>query len=177
MGCFIAARMIPELRPYDISLALEIAEAARKVSDCASTSTMNLKYEGEWGTTGLHLADVRMLRDPLRELVNWMTRQREVSLAEVKAYTGGNEWIAQLMVDELIDLGFVQPLEMAGNHVTEFISPLDMDGKFPVRSGNPWTKRCMNRRDLAPFNLSEGSILALWVRRAILNNADASSCL
>ena len=108
-------KLLPELRPHDISLGLEVLDAAMEGVRLRVTSTMNLKYEGEWGATGLHLADVGTLRDPLRQLVNWMTRQGEVSLAEVKAYIGGNEWIAQLMVDELIELGIVQPLEGAGD--------------------------------------------------------------
>ena len=44
-----------------------------------------------------------------------MTRQGEVTLAEVTTYSGGNEWIAQLMVEELIELGIVQPLEGTGD--------------------------------------------------------------
>ena len=102
---------LPELRAHGINLGLEIAEAAPESVRLRVTSTMNLKYEGEWAAAGLHLADVGRLRDPLRELVNWVTRQGEVSLAEITAHTGGNEWIAQLMIDELSEMGFVQPLE------------------------------------------------------------------
>src|SRR5215467_4964910 len=101
----------PELRPHGFSLVVEVTEAGPESARLRVTSSMNLKYEGEWSTPGLHVADVSTLRDPLRRLINWVTRQREVSLAEVTAYTGGNEWIAQLMVDELIEMGFVQPLE------------------------------------------------------------------
>src|SRR4029453_15730626 len=105
---------LPELRPYSIRLALQVADAHPDGVRFRVTSTMNLKYDGEWGTAGLHMADVSTLRDPLRQLVNWMTRQGEVTLGEVTTYSGGNEWIAQLMVEELIELGIVQPLEGTG---------------------------------------------------------------
>ncbi|MGH7797221.1 MAG: hypothetical protein ACREQ2_20375 [Candidatus Binatia bacterium] len=106
---------LPELRPHGISLDLEMLNAFPESATLRVNSTMHLKYEGEWGTAGLHFADVSTLRDPLRQLANWMTRQGEVSLSEVTAHVGGNEWIAQLMVDELIELGIVQPLEGIGD--------------------------------------------------------------
>ena len=106
---------LPELRPHGISLDVEMLDAFPESAKFRVSSTMHLKYEGEWGAAGLHLADVSTLRDPLRQVVNWMTRRGEVSLSEVTAHVGGNEWIAQLMLDELIELGMVQPLEGAGD--------------------------------------------------------------
>ena len=41
-------------------------------------------------------------------------------------------------------------------HATGFISRPDMEDKFPLRSGNPWMRRCMNRRDLGVFYRSQG---------------------
>src|SRR4029077_8462169 len=49
---------LPELRPYGISLALQVADAHPDSVRLRVRSTMNLKYDGEWGTTGLHIADV-----------------------------------------------------------------------------------------------------------------------
>jgi hypothetical protein len=163
---------LPELRPYGISLALQIADAHPDGVRLRVTSTMNLKYDGEWGAAGFHIADVSTLRDPLRQLVNWMTRQGEVTLAEVTTYSGGNEWIAQLMVEELIELGIVQPLEGTrdpryrihlaarhGRHVPDEIwRSLDETVSEPQRS-----RRVLLKPGLHP--------VALWLRRAILNEA------
>src|SRR5262245_26145553 len=163
---------LPELRPYGISLAVEVGEAAPESARLQVTSTMNLKYEGEWSTAGLHLADVGTLRDPLRRLINWITRQGEVSLAELTAYAGGNEWIAQLMVDELIEMGFVQPLEGSGDpryriHLAarhprqiphEIWRSLDDTVAEPQRS-----RRVLLKRGFYP--------MALWFRRAMLHQA------
>jgi hypothetical protein len=118
------------------------------------------------------MADVSTLRDPLRQLVNWMTRQGEVTLAEVTTYSGGNEWIAQLMVEELIELGIVQPLEGTGDpryriHLAarhgrqvpdEIWRSLDETVSEPQRS-----RRVLLKPGLHP--------VALWFRRAILNEA------
>jgi hypothetical protein len=163
---------LPELRPYGISLALQVADAHPDGVRLRVTSTMNLKYDGEWGAAGLHIADVSTLRDPLRQLVNWMTRQGEVTLAEVTTYSGGNEWIAQLMVEELIELGIVQPLEGTGDpryriHLAarhgrqvpdEIWRSLDETVSEPQRF-----RRVLLKPGLHP--------VALWLRRAILNEA------
>src|SRR5262250_2105585 len=105
----------PELRPHGFSLVVEVTEAGPESARLRVTSSMNLKYEGEWSTPGLHVADVSALRDPLRRLVNWITRQGEVSLAEITAYSGESENTARQMIDELIEMGFVQPLERMGD--------------------------------------------------------------
>jgi hypothetical protein len=98
---------IPELRSHGLGLALEIVEADPDKARLRVTSTMNLKYVGDWCAPGLHIADVSTLRDPLRQLINWTTRQGEVSLAEVMAHTVADEKMARTMVEELIGLGFV----------------------------------------------------------------------
>jgi hypothetical protein len=101
-----------------------------------------------------------------------MTRQGEVTLAEVTTYSGGNEWIAQLMVEELIELGIVQPLEGTGDpryriHLAarhgrqvpdEIWRSLDETVPEPQRS-----RRVFRKPGLHP--------MALWFRRAILNEA------
>jgi hypothetical protein len=104
----------PELRSHGVNAHLEVLQADTSAARVRITSTMNLAYEGEWGASGLHIADVGTLRGPLRQVLNWMTRRGEVSLAEVMQHTGGNEWITQLMIEELVELGFVYPMEGAG---------------------------------------------------------------
>jgi len=161
---------LPELRPHGISLALEIVEAGPERSRLRVTSTMSLKYEGEWGAAGLHVADVSTLRDPLRQLINWMTRRGEISLAEVMAYTGGDERMARMMVEELIELGLVQPLEREGNpryriHLAArhgrqvprgIWQSLDETVGEPPRS-----RRVLPKQGTHP--------IALWFRRAMLS--------
>src|SRR5262249_28287723 len=131
---------------------------------------MNLKYEGEWTTEGLHVADVRTLREPLRRLINWMTRRGEVTLAEITVYNGGNEWTAQLMVDELTEMGFVQPLEgtdnlryrvhLAARHGREV--PIEIWRSLEETASKPLTSGPV----LTHFGIHP---MALWFRRAILN--------
>ena len=163
---------IPMLRPYGIGLTLEIAEVAPESVRLRVTSTMNLKYEGEWSATGLHLTDVRMLRDPLRELINWITRQGEVTLAEITAHTGGNQWIAHLMVDELIEMGFVQPLEgsaspryrihLAARHGREV--PSEIWQALDETIGEPPSSR--------PVQAKQGfHPLAQWLRKSVLSDS------
>ena len=163
---------LPQLRHYGISLAVEIAEAGPESARLQVTSTMNLKYEGEWSTAGLHVADVSTLRDPLRRLINWMTRQGEVSLAEITAHTGGNEWIAQLMVDELIEMGFVQPLEgsvdpryrihLAARHGRQVPSEIWQALDETIREP-PSSRPVQAKQGFHPT--------ALWLRRSILSDS------
>jgi hypothetical protein len=163
---------IPELRLYSISLALEIAEAAPESVRLRVTSTMNLKYEGEWAAMGLHLADVRTLRDPLRELINWMTRQGEVTLAEITGYTGGNEWIAQLMVDELIEMGFVQPLEGSADARYRIHLAARHGRQVPSEIWQALDETIREPRSSRPVHAKQGFYpMVLWLRRSILSDS------
>ncbi|HKA21901.1 MAG TPA: hypothetical protein VKN18_26730 [Blastocatellia bacterium] len=163
---------IPELRPYSISLALEIVDVAPESVRLRVTSTMNLKYEGDWGATGLHLADVQMLRDPLRELINWMTRQREVTLAEITAHTGGNEWIAQLMVEELIKMGFVQPLEGAGDPSYRIHLAARHGRQVPSEIWKSLDETNPAPPSSRPVQAKQGfHPAALWLRRSIFSDS------
>ena len=160
----------PELRSHGFSLVVEVTEAGPESARLRVTSSMNLKYEGEWSTPGLHVADLSSLRDPLRRLINWMTRRGEVSRAEITAYTGGNEWIAQLMIDELIEMGFVQRLEgtgdsryqirLAARHGRDV--PLEIWRSLEETASEPLTTRpVVTHLGIHP--------MALWFRRVILN--------
>ena len=104
---------LPDLRPHGISLTLEMVEASPESARLWVTSTMNVKYEGEWCAPGLHIGDAAALPDPLRRLINWMTRRGEVTLAEVMASSGADERTARTMVDDLIEMGFVHPVRGA----------------------------------------------------------------
>lgn len=159
-----------ELRPHGISLGLEVVEAGPESARLQVSSAMNLWYEGDWAGPGLHLADVSTLRDPVRQLLNWVTRRGEVSLAEVTEHAGGNEQIARLMIEELLELGFVHTFEWAGGpryrvHLAsrhgrqvphEIWQSLDATVGDPPQSGGILPKQGINLR-------------ALWFRRAMLN--------
>lgn len=57
---------------------------------------------------GLTLADALGLSPELGDLFRWMTRQKDLSLAEVMAFTGENEATSRAMLNSLIRQGFVQ---------------------------------------------------------------------
>ena len=106
---------LPDLRKYGASLALEVLDASQQSVHLRVTSPMTLTYEGEWDATGLQMTDVLTLPDPLRKLITWMTRQGQVSLAEVAAHTGQGEETAGIMLEALIEQGFVQKVEGRGD--------------------------------------------------------------
>jgi hypothetical protein len=59
-------------------------------------------------TAGLTLVDALALSPELGDLFRWMTRQKELSLAEVMAFTGESEATSRAMLNSLIRQGFVQ---------------------------------------------------------------------
>ena len=105
---------LPELRPHGIGLTLETLEASPESVRLRVNSPMSLTYEGDWDAIGLGMVDALTLPDPLRELVNWMMRRGEVTLAEVTAYTGRDERTARTMLDALVEQDFVQVTEGKG---------------------------------------------------------------
>jgi hypothetical protein len=105
---------LPEPRPRGIGLTLETLEASPESVRLRVNSPMSLTYEGDWDAIGLGMVDALTLPDPLRELVNWMMRRGEVTLAEVTAYTGRDERTARTMLDALVEQDFVQVTEGKG---------------------------------------------------------------
>ncbi len=102
------------LRERGIRLALEVLDASQDSVRLRITSSMTLTYEGEWDATGLHMADVLALPDSLRQIINWMMRRGEVSLAEVAAHVGQDEDAVRTLLGELVEQGFVQKMEVGG---------------------------------------------------------------
>jgi len=103
---------LPDLRERGLRLALEVLDASQESVRLRITSPMTLTYEGEWDTTGLQMADVLVLPDSLRRLINWMMRQGEVSLTDVAAHIGQDEKVAHTMLEELMEQGFVREIEV-----------------------------------------------------------------
>jgi hypothetical protein len=77
------------------------------------TSSLRISYEGEWDAMGVGLADVLTLPDAQAELVGWMTRQGEVSLADVAVYMGQAEPDARTMLNGLVERGVVGAIQRA----------------------------------------------------------------
>ncbi|MEW5861542.1 MAG: ArsR family transcriptional regulator [Cyanobacteriota bacterium] len=66
---------------------------------------------GHQTDVGLNMLDMMNLPDDLRKLVNWMMRQKNVTLAEVAAHTGDGEEVVRTQLEALVAQGFVQELE------------------------------------------------------------------
>lgn len=64
--------------------------------------------------SGLSMADVMMLPDTLRDFINWIMRQQEVSVAAVADYIGEGEEVAQQLIELLLAQGFLQQLDVEG---------------------------------------------------------------
>ena len=107
-----ARELLDQLPGPEIRLVLEVLDASQESVHLRVTSPMSITYKGEWDATGLQMADILVLPDPLRQLINWMMRQREVSLAEVAAHIGQDERVAHTMLAELTEQGFVREIEV-----------------------------------------------------------------
>jgi len=105
---------LPALRQHGISVALDVLEASPERVCLHVTSPMRLTYAGDWDTVGLHLADALMLPETLRQLVHWMLRQGQVSLADVIAHTHQDAAGAQALLDTLIEQDVVRVIDVAG---------------------------------------------------------------
>ncbi|MCI0407065.1 MAG: hypothetical protein L0191_00655, partial [Acidobacteria bacterium] len=102
---------LPNADPRGLSLMLEVLDASEECVRVRVTSPMTLAYEGGWDATGLRMADVLTLPDALRQLVTWITRRGEVSLADVAAHSGQDMDAARTSVDTLEVQGFVRRIE------------------------------------------------------------------
>lgn len=59
------------------------------------------------------MADLLFLPDIERSLMNWLLRQQSATLAEVAAHLNNTETVAQHLLTELTNQGFVQLVEQA----------------------------------------------------------------
>ncbi len=60
------------------------------------------------------MTDILALPEVEQELVTWMVRQKEVSLAEAVAYLNQQEEAVSTMLNSLCEQGFVQQLNVEG---------------------------------------------------------------
>ncbi len=103
---------LPELEKRGVQFALEIVDANPVSARLRVNSPMRITYEGEWDTTGLHLADVMTLPETVVQFIHWMMRQGEVSLGQVMAHTELSEEAAREMLSGLMEQGFVREVEL-----------------------------------------------------------------
>jgi hypothetical protein len=89
-------------RAPGVSLVLEVLKARAEAVTLRVTTTMSAALEGQRQGPGLHLMDAASLHDSQRGLVNWMTKQGDVSFEQVVAYRGGDAGAARTMLDDLV---------------------------------------------------------------------------
>jgi hypothetical protein len=65
-------------------------------------------------TPGLTMSDVLDLPDPLRDIINWMIRGKEVDFAQVTARLGNDERAARQMLDALLEKGYIREIDVNG---------------------------------------------------------------
>ncbi|MBE9129794.1 MULTISPECIES: MarR family transcriptional regulator [unclassified Coleofasciculus] len=71
-----------------------------------------LPAKGKQETPGLTMPDLLVLPDSQRLLINWMMRQGDCTVKEIAAHTQQNEEVVRILLNELIEKGFVE--EIAG---------------------------------------------------------------
>ncbi len=82
-----------------------------------SGKQFNPSGTGDTDSEGDHrrrMSDILTLPDLDQQLLTWMIRQREVSLAEAIAYMNQEEEVVSIMLNSLLKQGFVQELNREG---------------------------------------------------------------
>lgn len=105
---------LPKLHPRNITLTLETLEASAEGVRVRVSTPMSLTYAGDWEVAGLDMAEALALPDSLRQLVTWMMRREEVSLADAMGHTGQDEGTTRTMLTTLEAQGFVETAEAHG---------------------------------------------------------------
>ena len=84
---------------------------ARKTPDFGSLGT---QHPADKSTNGLSIADILMLPDTQRRVVQWMMRQGDCTLQQVAANTEQDEGDAAIALYELMEQGYVQEIDVEG---------------------------------------------------------------
>lgn len=80
---------------------------AHDPSDQSST-----QREASPTSVGVSMADVVSLPDEQRQLINWIIREKDVTLVQVMAHTSQPEEIVRPQLEVLVTQGFLQQLEV-----------------------------------------------------------------
>jgi hypothetical protein len=113
-GALDLSGQIPDPVKPGIPLTAEILDVRPESVRLRIASPLSLSYEGEWDPTGLHIADVLTLPDPMRQLVTWMSRRGEVTPREVAGYVRQDQDAALKMLETLLEQGFVRRVDGNG---------------------------------------------------------------
>ena len=108
---------LPELHAQGVHLALDVLDATREAVRLRVTTRLTVTYDGAWDTVGRHLTDTLALPESLRQLLNWIMRQGEVSAAAIAAHLEQNREVVRPLLDELVEQGFVQEIDREGERL------------------------------------------------------------
>jgi hypothetical protein len=106
-GAELLARL-PGMETRAETLVVDVLEARLAAVTVRVTTTMSLTAGGDWTRPGRHITDVTLLEEPLRELVTWLTRRGEATLAEVVRDRGGEPEEVRATLDSLVDEEFLE---------------------------------------------------------------------
>jgi amino acid permease len=98
---------LPDVVGDDGYLQLDVSDADEQSVRLRVTSSLRLIYEGDWDAAGLGLAELLALPDAEAELVGWMTRRGDVSLADIAERTTGDAGAARALLATLVERGIV----------------------------------------------------------------------
>jgi amino acid permease len=163
-----------------LRLALTVQEAAPDSVRLQISTPLAVRYEGEWDTAGLRMADLLELPEETQRLLTWLMRRGEATAAEIAAYTGQDEEATRLMLTGLVEQGLLveQPTGGASCYRPQLafrrgrVLPDDLwralDGETgehtasggPDKSRAPDTERGSSIRSGIPDALSSTPILA-----------------
>lgn len=96
----------PQLDPR-IQLALTVQEATRDSVLLQISTSLAVRYEGEWDMAGLHATDLLELPDETRHLLTWLMRCGEATAAEIAAHTGQDLAATRLLLTDLVAQGLL----------------------------------------------------------------------
>ena len=102
---------VPGLDERAVRCSLEVLAANPESIRLRVVSPLAMAYDGEWDVSGFHLADILAAEgspEPQRQIVTWMMRQGEASLADVASHLGQDESTAQAMLGALVEEGLVE---------------------------------------------------------------------
>lgn len=105
---------LPELHSRNVSVTLETIESGPEGVRLVVSTPMSMTYAADWETAGLGMGEALALPDALRQLVTWMMRQGDVSLADAMRHTAQDEGTTRTMLNTLVKQGFVQAMEADG---------------------------------------------------------------
>jgi DNA-binding MarR family transcriptional regulator len=109
-----AEEPLRDLGERGLQLSVAVIDAGDHEVRAQLTTSMRLRYEGEWDTGGVSLAGVLALADAEAEVVAWLLRRPDGSVAEVAELTGLDPQAAAAMLAGLAEQGLVAERHRGG---------------------------------------------------------------